>query len=249
MFIINHLCLRLLLVGLTIFNTLAALTNDGSGHLEFSLQHEEQMYYATTLGIGTPSQQLTVLFDTGSADFWVMDSSNPFCLSKSNTSYYQNATYNGSRITPSVDCSSLSTYNENSSSTYQDLDNGRFYIIYADGTFADGSWGKETISINGIDIPDVQFGLAKYATTPVSGVLGIGFPRRESVKGYDGAPNEYYPNFPQILKSEQIIDVVAYSLFLNSPDSDTGSIVFGAIDESKFSGDLYTFPMVNEYQL
>ncbi|KOG98874.1 aspartyl protease BAR1 [Saccharomyces eubayanus] len=247
MFIINHFCLRLLLVGLAISNTVAALRSDGSGHLEFSLKHEEQMYYATTLDIGTPSQQLTVLFDTGSADFWVMDSSNPFCLAKSNTTYYQNATYNGSRITPSVDCSSLSTYNENSSSTYQDLDNGRFYIIYADGTFADGSWGKETMSIDGIKIHDIQFGLAKYATTPVSGVLGIGFPRRESVKGYDGAPNEYYPNFPQILKSEHIIDVVAYSLFLNSPDSDTGSIVFGAIDESKFSGDLYTFPMVNEY--
>ncbi|CAI4064831.1 aspartyl protease BAR1 SKDI_09G1460 [Saccharomyces kudriavzevii IFO 1802] len=247
MFIIGSFSLRLLLAGLAIINTIAALTNDGSGHLELSLQREEQMYYATTLDIGTPSQQLTVLFDTGSADFWVMDSSNPFCSPKSNPSLYQNATYNGSKITPSVDCSSMSTYNENSSSTYQDLDNGRFYIIYADETFSDGSWGKETVSVNGIDIPDIQFGLAKYATTPVSGVLGIGFPRRESVKGYEGAPDKYYPNFPQLLKSEQIIDVVAYSLFLNSPDSGMGSIVFGAIDESKFYGDLLTFPMVNEY--
>lgn len=247
MFIINNLCLKLILAGFAIINTIAALTNDGTGHLEFFLQHEEGMYYATTLDIGTPSQQLTVLFDTGSADFWVMDSSNPFCLPTSNTSSYSNATYDGERVTPSVDCGSMNIYNENSSSTYQNLDNGRFYITYADETFADGTWGTETVSISGIDIPNIQFGVAKYATTPVSGVLGIGFPRRESVKGYEGAPNKYYPNFPQILKSEQIIDVVAYSLFLNSPDSGAGSIVFGAIDESKFSGDLFTFPMVNEY--
>ncbi|AJR49600.1 Bar1p [Saccharomyces cerevisiae YJM1402] len=244
---INHLCLKLILASFAIINTITALTNDSTGHLEFLLQHEEEMYYATTLDIGTPSQSLTVLFDTGSADFWVMDSSNPFCLPNSNTSSYSNATYNGEEVKPSIDCRSMSTYNEHRSSTYQYLENGRFYITYADGTFADGSWGTETVSINGIDIPNIQFGVAKYATTPVSGVLGIGFPRRESVKGYEGAPNEYYPNFPQILKSEKIIDVVAYSLFLNSPDSGTGSIVFGAIDESKFSGDLFTFPMVNEY--
>lgn len=74
---INHLCLKLILASFAIINTITALTNDGTGHLEFLLQHEEEMYYATTLDIGTPSQSLTVLFDTGSADFWVMDSSNP----------------------------------------------------------------------------------------------------------------------------------------------------------------------------
>ena len=78
MFIIHNFCLQLLLASLAIINTIAAITNDGTGRLEFSLQRKEDMYYATTLDIGTPSQQLTVLFDTGSADFWIMDSSNPF---------------------------------------------------------------------------------------------------------------------------------------------------------------------------
>lgn len=142
---INHLCLKLILASFAIINTITALTNDGTGHLEFLLQHEEEMYYATTLDIGTPSQSLTVLFDTGSADFWVMDSSNPFCLPNSNTSSYSNATYNGEEVKPSIDCRSMSTYNEHRSSTYQYLENGRFYITYADGTFADGRDRKSVV--------------------------------------------------------------------------------------------------------
>ncbi|CAI5169141.1 AVN_HP_G0119690.mRNA.1.CDS.1 [Saccharomyces cerevisiae] len=75
-----------------------------------------------------------------------MDSSNPFCLPNSNTSSYSNATYNGEEVKPSIDCRSMSTYNEHRSSTYQYLENGRFYITYADGTFVDGSWGRNCIN-------------------------------------------------------------------------------------------------------
>ncbi|CAI4928122.1 CGH_3_HP_G0030840.mRNA.1.CDS.1 [Saccharomyces cerevisiae] len=41
-----------------------------------------------------------------------MDSSNPFCLPNSNTSSYSNATYNGEEVKPSIDCRSMSTYND-----------------------------------------------------------------------------------------------------------------------------------------
>lgn len=69
----------------------------------------------------------------------------------------------------------MSTYNEHRSSTYQYLENGRFYITYADGTFADGSWGTETVSINGIDIPNIQFELPSMLRHPLVVFLELGF--------------------------------------------------------------------------
>lgn len=216
-------------------------------HVKISLEHAQDLYYAATLEIGTPIQEITVVFDSGSSDLWVMSSKNPFCLPTDSSPNYQNQTYDGELIVPSVDCSNISTYDANLSSTYKSLEIGRFFINYTDETFADGSWGNEKMVIDGSDISTLQFAVADYATSPVGGVLGIGFPRRESVEGYDDAPDSFYPNFPQVLKNEGLIETVTYSMFLNDPSSDTGSILFGAIDLTKFDGPLYTFPMVNVY--
>lgn len=211
---------------------------------EIDLQHESGIYYSAILEIGTSHQELPVLFDSGSSDMWVSSSANPYCLESEG---YVNQTYNGETVTPFIDCKALGTFDYNGSSSFERLDIGRFYIKYSDESFADGFWAKEKLRINGIDISTLQFGVADYATVPVGGVLGIGFPRRESVKGYDNAPNEFYPNFPQVLKNEGVIGVAAYSMFLNEVSSDAGSILFGAVDPTKYTGSLYTFPMVNEY--
>lgn len=216
-------------------------------HVEIGLEHSQDLYYAATLEIGTPIQEITVVFDSGSSDLWVMASENPFCVPSDSSPNYQNQTYDGEIVVPSVDCSNISTYDANLSSTYKSLEIGRFFINYSDETFADGSWANDKMVIDGTDISGLQFAVANYATAPVGGVLGIGFPRRESVKGYDNAPDSFYPNFPQVLKNEGLIEAVTYSMFLNEPNSDTGSILFGAMDPTKFDGVLYTFPMVNVY--
>ncbi|QLL32262.1 hypothetical protein HG536_0C04310 [Torulaspora globosa] len=210
---------------------------------EIELLHESDVYYSTVLNIGTPGQEVSVVMDTGSADLWVASSSNPYCLN----SVQLNQTYNGEQIEPSIDCSALGTFDANSSSSIKKLDIGRFFINYSDGSFADGYWASEKISMGEIDVSELQFGVADYATAPIGGVLGIGFARRESVRGYDNAPGRFYPNFPQVLKQGGVIDVVAYSLYLSEAGGDSGSILFGAVDPSRYIGPLYTFPMVNEY--
>ncbi|KAG0655775.1 hypothetical protein C6P45_002904 [Maudiozyma exigua] len=185
--------------------------------------------------VGTPAQELNLIIDTGSADLWVMDSTNKHCIYNS----FKNIT-----VEPIINCADLLTFNSSESSTIKKVSDARFYINYVDLTYAEGIWVTDTITINGVSIPNMQFGLASNATTPVSGVLGIGFQRREAVRGYDGAPNEFYPNFPQVLKQEGITDVVAYSLNLGDPSS----IVFGGLDTNAYTGTMYTFPMVNVYQ-
>lgn len=204
------------------------------GRAEIDLKHEYGTFYSSVLEIGTPSQEIPILFDTGSSDMWVASSANPYCAG-------------GAETSSTIDCEALKTFNYNASSSFEQLDIGRFFIQYSDESFADGFWANEKMSLNGIDISALQFGVAEKATVPVGGVLGIGFPRRESVKGYEGAPNEFYPNFPQVLKNDGVINVAAYSLFLNEVSADSGSILFGAVDPTKYTGPMYTFPMVNEY--
>lgn len=218
-------------------------------YLQFDLNVEQDTYYSTTLEIGTPSQNVTVLFDTGSADTWLMSSNNIFCREEYDNCINENnncnLNYNNEIITSKqlVDCSTLEKFDANISSTFQQLGKSRFYIQYADKTFADGIWGVDTFKFGEAEVKNVQFGLANYATTPIAGVLGIGFQRRESVKHYENAPNKYYDNFPQILQNEGIIDSVAYSLSLDGQSS----ILFGAFDQGKIDGELVTFPMINMF--
>lgn len=51
-----------------------------------------------------------------------------------------------------------------------------------------------------------------------------------------------YDNFPVALQKAGFIDTVQYSLYLNSPDALSGSILFGGKDLAKIDGDLVTLP-------
>ncbi|GAV54166.1 hypothetical protein ZYGR_0AK06680 [Zygosaccharomyces rouxii] len=223
-------------------------SDNGSGTLMLPLKHVSDEFYTTTLEIGSSAQKLDLVVDSGSADTWVMSSANPFCSSNAKSGASKNQTYDGKAITNTIDCQGLSTLDVNASSQFRDLDVGRFYINYTDGSFADGYWATDEVSVAGVPVSGLQFGVAKYASEEISGILGLGFSRRESVKGYPGSPNKYYDDFPQMLKKDGIVDVVAYSMYLNDPNGTAGgSILFGGVDTSKYSGDLYTFPMANQY--
>lgn len=54
-----------------------------------------------------------------------------------------------------------------------------------------------------------------------------------------------YENLPAKLKSAGITKSNSYSIYLNDSDSDVASILFGAVDHDKYTGDLYVFPIVN----
>lgn len=211
-------------------------------YLMVPMTHVEDSFYTANLEFGNPAQNMDLVVDTGSADTWVMSSSNPFCANSTS-----NQTYEGEPITTTVDCQGLTEFNVNASSSFRNLGIGRFFINYTDGSFADGYWATDKISAEDANVSGMQFGVALYASEEISGILGIGFPRRESVKGYTGAPDKFYDNFPQVLKKQGVIDTVAYSMYLNDPNGNSGSLLFGAVDPSKYTGNLYTFPMVNTY--
>lgn len=226
----------------------SSASDNDDGTLMLPLKHVSGQFYTAKLEVGSPAQEMDVIVDSGSADTWFMSSTNPFCSSNTKSGANSNQTYRGKAIQKTIDCQGFSTFDVNASSKFQDLDISRFYINYTDGSLADGYWATDEISAGGKQVSGLQFGIAQYASEEIPGILGTGLQRRESVRGYPGASNKFYDNFPQMLKKDGIIDVNAYSMYLNDPNGTAGgSLLFGGVDTSKYSGDLYTFPMANQY--
>lgn len=66
--------------------------------------------------------------------------------------------------------------------------------------------------------------------------MGIGYDTLEST-------NTLYPNLPDQLLSQGLINAKAYSLYLDDVTASTGSVLFGGIDTEKFVGTLESVPV------
>ncbi len=127
----------------------------------------------------------------------------------------------------------------NSSSTYQYV-NSHLNVEYADLESATGDYAKDDLTIGGVVIKGMEFGIM-YHSTVVSGLLGVGFPGIEflAASGYGE-----YNNLPILLVNQGYIQSAAYSLWLNGEQGTSGSILFGGVDTDKFYGSLVALPLV-----
>lgn len=228
------------------------------GYEEIEIKNELS-FYSVEMDIGTPSQAVHVLLDTGSSDLWVSSPENPYCeasndakpvtsLSTTTLSGSGTATSGSSSSIATVDCSEYGTFDSSKSETFNS--NGTaFSISYGDGTFASGTWSTDNINMGDVNVTNLSFAVANASNSTV-GVLGIGLPGLQStyVGSSAGSQPYQYDNLPMAMKSQGIINRNAYSLFLNDQDATTGSVLFGAVDHSKYSGSLYTIPILNMYR-
>ncbi|XP_047631557.1 pepsin A-5 [Phacochoerus africanus] len=171
--------------------------------------------YFGTIGIGTPAQDFTVIFDTGSSNLWV----------------------------PSVYCSSLACsdhnqFNPDDSSTFE-ATSQELSITYGTGSMT-GILGYDTVQVGGISDTNQIFGLSEtepgsflyYA--PFDGILGLAYPSISA----SGATPVFDNLWDQGLVSQDL-----FSVYLSSND-DSGSVVLlGGIDSSYFTGSLNWVPV------
>ncbi|XP_065133952.2 napsin-A [Paramisgurnus dabryanus] len=171
--------------------------------------------YFGVISIGTPPQNFTVLFDTGSSNLWV----------------------------PSIHCSFLDIacwfhhrYNSKKSSTY--VKNGtEFSIRYGTGSLS-GFVSQDTVALAGLKVPGQQFAEAVnqpgivFAVARFDGVLGMGYPAI-SVDGIT-------PWFDTAMAAK-ILPQNVFSFYINrDPVSEVGGeLMLGGFDQQYFDGDLH----------
>ncbi|KAI5867749.1 aspartic peptidase domain-containing protein [Durotheca rogersii] len=177
-------------------------------------------YYAQ-VAVGTPPQAVDLVVDTGSSDVWVLDRHADLCQSESMQDYYGYC---------------LSTFDPSASSTFSIVSRDAFSISYVDGSGAEGDYVRDTLSIGGIDIENLQMGLAENSTIN-SGLLGIGF-------AANVAAQTPYPNIMTLFRAQDLIAVEVYSLYLNDRFAETGTILFGGLDTEKYIGRLGVVPIL-----
>lgn len=186
-----------------------------------SLKNYMDAQYFGEIGIGTPTQNFTVIFDTGSSNLWVPSSKCYF----------------------SIACYFHHRYKARSSTTY--TENGESCeITYGSGAIS-GFFSQDHIQVGDLTIKDqvfiettressLTFVLAKF-----DGILGLGFPDIS----VGGCPPLWYS-----MVEQDLIDNKVFSFWLNRDADSTngGEIVFGGVDPRHFKGEHTYVPVTRE---
>ena len=125
-----------------------------------------------------------------------------------------------------------------------------FNISYGDGTSDAGDYFTDVVQLENvtIDAGGLTMGLATLTGDGPSlkndghGLLGVGYEIGESITSVGGA-KAATPAIYDLLVKLGVTERAAYSLYLNDQTSGTGSILFGGIDTTKYSGDLVSLPV------
>ncbi|KAK6311437.1 hypothetical protein J4Q44_G00171010 [Coregonus suidteri] len=174
----------------------------------------DAQYYGV-ISIGTPPQDFTVLFDTGSSNLWV----------------------------PSIHCSFLDIacwlhhrYNSKKSSTY--VQNGtKFSIQYGRGSLS-GFISGDTVSLAGMQVAGQQFGEAvkqpgiTFAVARFDGVLGMGYP---SI-----SVDKITPVFDTAMAAKLLPqNIFSFYISRDPLTAVGGELMLGGIDPLHYTGDLH----------
>ncbi|KAL3233888.1 hypothetical protein RNJ44_03928 [Nakaseomyces bracarensis] len=227
--------------------------------------------FVMEIGVGTPLQNVTVLFSTASSssDFYIIGADNLFCKSNRGKkpegdktrvlslkySYPSDASglaYNARNL----NCEKYGVFNSSNSSTFQDT--GYFFFGSSDeAVVSSGSYGTDSINIGGMQLDNVTFGINNLTNTTY-GELGIGLPDEIYLSNFTSVNNTNYtdpwgrisypnPNQRQniisMMKDQGYIKKQAYSMYFNSKKAENGVILFGAVNSLAYEGPLLTIPV------
>jgi hypothetical protein len=176
---------------------------------------QDAQYYGT-IQVGTPAQDLRVIYDSGSSNLWV---SNIKPGKRSKHQYY--------------DHSKSSTYVANGTV---------FKIQYGSGPVS-GVYSADTISIGGIEIPDYTFaevdnvkGLGPaYAVGHFDGICGMGL---------DDISVDHVETPLRALVNSGKLDEPVFAFYLGSGGAD-GELTIGGVNSARYTGDFHYVPVVD----
>ncbi|KAM9900175.1 hypothetical protein OXX79_005293 [Metschnikowia pulcherrima] len=143
-------------------------------------------------------------------------------------------------------CTGHGVFDSKSSTTFEEIPGVSPYNVqFQDSTFASGVWARDTISFGDVKLHNAPFALVGKTDNTI-GILGLGSDNSKHIydKGTNFPPG--YKGFPHLLKEQGLIERAVFSLHLDQ-DSESGSVLFGAVDHARYSGNLQTVPLANYY--
>ncbi|CAI0382018.1 unnamed protein product [Linum tenue] len=201
--------------------SLLATGYGGSGSEALPLKNYLDAQYFGEIGIGTPPQKFTVIFDTGNSNLWVPSSKCYF----------------------SIPCYFHSKYKSTRSTTYQT--NGESCEInYGSGSIS-GFFSQDNVELGNLVVKDQVFieatreGNISFLIAKFDGILGLGF---QEISIGDAIP-VWYNMVQQDLVKEEV-----FSFWLNrDPNAqEGGEIVFGGSDPNHFKGNHTYVPVTQK---
>uniref|UniRef100_A0A8D1A1P7 Peptidase A1 domain-containing protein n=1 Tax=Sus scrofa TaxID=9823 RepID=A0A8D1A1P7_PIG len=171
--------------------------------------------YVGNISIGTPPQQFSVVFDTGSSDTWV----------------------------PSIYCQSMACVTHNTFDPFQST-TFRFpgFIVelqYATGAVT-GFLGYDTIQVGDLIIKDQAFAISQseddvvFENAAFDGIVGLSFPSM-AIEGTT-------PIFDSLMNQSLIAQTV-FAFYLSSNAQEGSVVMFGGVDKSFYKGELKWVPL------
>eukprot|EP00747_Dinoflagellata_sp_TGD_P182811 gnl/TRDRNA2_/TRDRNA2_37230_c0_seq1.p1 gnl/TRDRNA2_/TRDRNA2_37230_c0~~gnl/TRDRNA2_/TRDRNA2_37230_c0_seq1.p1 ORF type:complete len:455 (+),score=134.69 gnl/TRDRNA2_/TRDRNA2_37230_c0_seq1:159-1367(+) len=118
--------------------------------------------------------------------------------------------------------------------------------MYGSGP-AEGVFGKDTVSVGGVDVKGAIFAeISKVSFGPLNiafamgkfdGIMGLGF---NSIS-VDKIPTAF-----EMMISQKLIDEPVFAFSLPTKSGDEGELMFGGIDNTKYTGEISYVPLTNE---
>ncbi|XP_038703706.1 aspartic proteinase-like [Tripterygium wilfordii] len=177
--------------------------------------------YFGEIGIGTPAQKFTVIFDTGSSNLWVPSSKCYF----------------------SIACYLHSKYRSAESSSYKT--NGKSAEIHYGTGAISGFFSNDHIKVGDLVVKDQEFIEATrepgitFLAAKFDGILGLGF---QEISVGNAIPVWYNMVNQGLVKDP----VFSFWLNRNVKGHEGGEIVFGGVDEKHYKGDHTYVPVTQK---
>ncbi|XP_057585230.1 pregnancy-associated glycoprotein 2-like [Hippopotamus amphibius kiboko] len=177
------------------------------------LRNSQDLVYFRHITIGTPPQEFRVIFDTGSADLWVL---SIYCFSPA--------------------CRAKKLFNPHLSTTFQHM--REFFKLKYDCGRSVGSLGYDTVRIGNLVDLGQAFSLSErqigFGNKPFDGILGLGYPSI-ALEGIT-------PVFDN-LKTQGVISQPVFAFYLSNGKENGSVVMFGSVDHSYHRGELKWTPV------
>ncbi|XP_053720055.1 nothepsin [Synchiropus splendidus] len=180
----------------------------------------DAQYYGE-ISLGTPAQNFSVVFDTGSSDLWVPSS---YCVTQA--------------------CALHRRFRAFASTSFRH--DGRIFGIHYGSGHLLGVMGRDILKVGGLTALNQEFGESVYepgaafVMARFDGVLGLGYPALAEILG-----NPVFDN----MVAQKAVEKSVFSFYLSRKSIDgtpEGELLLGGTDEALYTGPVNWIPVTTK---